>query len=406
MKITSHNISAFRLLWALPGIDLWVALVLFTVCFLLPSSLFTNGILSYVKPTYVLALCFLILRFWLSKNTLSLSGRNICLIASWLFLSTLAGFVNSDPLIALLPLVITLGFLIVKGLTYHDVKTFLSLSTTIFLIFAVGSIIAFILALVGFSPCAEFPNHDGRLNYYYYTSLTNTVFGNFIRPSAIFDEPGTYSFFICSLVAFRAMFRMREDKSIMLLLGGLITFSLAHVVFLIFYSVAFHRRFSVVVITLLLTILPLAGTLSDQSSPFWAFFLSRLGPGSDGTLISGDTRSLNLYQAYTYIDGFDLKSFLFSSGSSCFFRASGCKLVGHGATFLSPLVDYGLFVSLPYYYFLASPVWTLFHSRRLGVLQLLVVLLFLQRPYIHDVGYSFVALLSMGMPRLLRWRDS
>jgi len=40
------------------------------------------------------------------------------------------------------------------------------------------------------------------------------------------------------------------------------------------------------------------------------------------------------------------------------------------------------------------------------VLQLLVVLLFLQRPYIHDVGYSFVALLSMGMPRLLRWRDS
>ena len=110
---------------------------------------------------------------------------------------------------------------------------FLTLATALMLVLLIGAIIGFVLALNGVQPLFEIANSDGKPNYFFYTTFSTIRWGNVIRPSSFFDEPGAFSFMICAVSALRHL-RGRDSRITWLMLGmGFITLSLAHLVYVL-----------------------------------------------------------------------------------------------------------------------------------------------------------------------------
>ncbi len=128
---------------------------------------------------------------------------------------------------------------------FEILKT-VELSSKLLLFVLILTWISFFWALAGGGIVAEFRNIDGRMSALFLASFSNYWLpigeGDFIRPSGIYDEPGTYSFLICAVVFAREACNLDRRTSWYLLFLGLITTSLAHVVFLIFYFLHCKRQ--------------------------------------------------------------------------------------------------------------------------------------------------------------------
>ena len=136
-----------------------------------------------------------------------------------------------------------------------EVVGFVHLSTFVLIFLCVGALLSFFYALLGGAPLWGFPNPDGRENYLYLLSLTNSVWGGFIRPSAIYDEPGAFSFFICSVVTLRVLLGFDKKLTWFLALSGLITFSLAHIIFFVFFALSQKVRLKHILLTVLVCLI-------------------------------------------------------------------------------------------------------------------------------------------------------
>lgn len=118
------------------------------------------------------------------------------------------------------------------------INSAIEISSFFILILLLGAIVGFIIAFVGTPPVFDFPNPDGRPNYFFYTTLSNAVFGNIIRPSGIYDEPGALSLYICAIAAIRHIHGKNNFFTWVLLLLGFITLSLAHLIYVILHIMA------------------------------------------------------------------------------------------------------------------------------------------------------------------------
>ena len=122
-------------------------------------------------------------------------------------------------------------FLVLSFINKNHILCYTKLLTFFSIVLLIGSVIGFSYSLTGGKSSFSINNPDGRLNYFFLTTFSNTISSNLIRPSGIFDEPGALSFVVCLTVAFREMLKMpRLMSCIMLLLGG-VTTSLAHIIF-------------------------------------------------------------------------------------------------------------------------------------------------------------------------------
>ena len=124
---------------------------------------------------------------------------------------------------------------------------FLTLATAFMLVLLIGAIIGFALALNGAQPLFDIANSDGRPNYFYYTTFSNMRWGNVIRSSGLYDEPGAFSYMICAVSALRHL-RGRDARVTWLMLGmGFVTLSLAHLVYVLLHALAERSSFRNVV---------------------------------------------------------------------------------------------------------------------------------------------------------------
>jgi hypothetical protein len=110
------------------------------------------------------------------------------------------------------------------------------IGTPFFIILLIGAIVGFGYAMSGGSPLFEFPNHDTRMNRFFLTTCTNSPFVP-IRPSGVYDEPGTFSFYLCIFAVFRVLSGKNDILTYLMLLAGNITFSAVHAIFFAFYHV-------------------------------------------------------------------------------------------------------------------------------------------------------------------------
>lgn len=96
------------------------------------------------------------------------------------------------------------------------------------------SIVSFTLYSVWpIAPIYTLTNPDGRENSLYYFTFTKSALPFAIRPSFIFDELGTFFFVVCMGAVLRDLLGKSKAITGLMLLSGLITFSLAHLAVLL-----------------------------------------------------------------------------------------------------------------------------------------------------------------------------
>jgi len=274
-----------------------------------------------------------------------------------------------------------------------ELSIFIDIATWLILIMLVGGLLALVMVLNGAQPITSFPNPDGRTNYVFFLTFTNTYKEFFIRPAGIYDEPGAFSLVICMVAVFRHLLNKSYLLTWLILIMGFITFSLMHLVFVLMFALSCWRwtisksKSLGLLVFALIFFIGVGGELRDN-------LLSRISINPEGRL-SGDNRSgLMLNAANILLE--NPSAVLWGIDIDCTFNYENCKnrwgRIGENP--LSPLVHQGLFVSWPYYLVLLALGYLGFVSNN-KLIFLAVILIFLQRPYVLSFGYSLLAVLPL-----------
>ena len=272
---------------------------------------------------------------------------------------------------------------------------------------SVMTIIAFILVFIGYlHHVSKFVNPDGRIAYNYILTFSNVIItvgeNTLIRASSFFDEPGTFAFYIIFLIWINKLTFNNKKTEIILIIGGIITTSLAFYIIIFIYYISFYFRlkdakyFLITALTLMSLIFYLNQMRLDNpiSGLIYSLTIGRLSyVGEDNKVIQGDNRSEALI----------LASKIFSQNP--LFGLSPLKIEKNkifiGANPMGPLAYHGIigsvivFLHLIYlFYLLLNP--TIWKKGNMIKIKLFVSLLLLysQRPDV--MGYfSYLLVLLM-----------
>jgi hypothetical protein len=272
--------------------------------------------------------------------------------------------------------------------TNRHFDIFIDWSTNFIILLILGAYIGFFYALMGGMPILTFPNPDSRPNSLFLTTCTNAVFiGNLIRPSGIYDEPGALSFFICSICLLRTLANKNDFVTFLLLLFGLITFSLTH--FLIFLCCLIHfalkyrkkKYFSLLMILVTLSIMAIYIVLKSAIDEL---LLARFDTYED---IINNNRTDQLKICFNLLD---LKTFIFGRVSNHNFNF--IEITRKYGTFtenpLSPLILTGIITTWIYYLCLGSLLLAGILNKKYFFIFLSIIILFMQRPFFTSRSYS------------------
>jgi len=250
------------------------------------------------------------------------------------------------------------------------------------------SIIGFAYAYAGGQPLLSIANPDGRENSLFLTTMTNVWFETIIRPSFIYDEPGAFSFIVCATVALREVLGKSARTSYFLMLGGLITFSLAHVLVLLLFLVA---RLGILKTCLIAAAVSSGAILALSASDEFNFFTSRFAI-EDGRL-AGDNRSNQLDNLAEVIDP---EIFLFGD-IACHNRPDR-TCPEHGDISSSPATPVyrgGLLLLTAQIVTHAALIVAFFRRKAFRFAALALSLLLLQRPSFEGFGYGLITYMTL-----------
>lgn len=297
----------------------------------------------------------------------------------------------------LLQIYFILSVLTIFCLNDSDLKKTINYLTVIFLLLLFGAFIGIFYAYYQGDPIITITNPDGRSNSLFLTTFTNTIIGNAIRPSGIFDEPGALSFLVCILVCMRELFNFNRKISWLLLFMALVTTSVAHYIFCVFYLIYTlqHVKYSKKIILIFfsisigfLTMLLLIPAIKNLA---FELFLSRINSNL------GQDRIITTLNAISYLN---VSSFFWGLDSDCALGYQNCTLdkgyLNYGDNPLSLLVHWGLLISFPYYFSLFYSLWRGVVKKDLYIFGLFLLLL--QRPYIMSYGYSVLLVFALYYP--------
>ena len=362
------------------------------------SIVMISPVLPYlgIRGIFLAAAFLAVLVVVFRAGDMPIRGWFLGITVTALLLACVSALYWMDLRYVLAPVFLVFSLFLIQLADERALESFLSVATALMLIVLIGSIMGVVLALNGVQPLFEIPNNDGRPNYFFYTTFTNSWWGSIIRPSGIYDEAGALSFMVCSIAALRSL-RGRDSKVTWILLGlGFVTLSLAHLIYVFFHVLAERLRFRNIagIFATLLPLILIAGYLGGYDI-VEKRLLDRVTITEAGRL-AGDNRTQRLVNAAEHLAD-NPKSVLFGAHPSCRFDYLTCKekfpLMGENP--LSPLAFQGILLSWPYYLVLGA----LFLAPLFGRQYLVsfgIGALFLQRPYLLDMGYSLVGCLVLA----------
>lgn len=347
-----------------------------------------------IKKTFVVVAVLIYIILKIIKNDLGVDKRLIIVFVVLLLLSSITSLWWGLSLNNVLePLVVITSILLLYLSNMKTLERFVAYASWFLMCVLVMSWVGFILSINNVYSPKEFIDVDGSVIYYYLTTLASSGF-LYIRPSGIFDEPGTLSFVICSLVIYRKYLKMDMLFSWVLLFLGLITFSVVHVLCVLIFMLLERKRF-VYNVYLLLFVVVLYVIYSSMFKEAVDLELLRRFEYDQSTGFVGDNRSGRFINALKYVD---LDNIIFGLDGRLFYDYHNNigKYGDIGENFLSPLVIKGIFVSLPYY---VVVLWLLIIAFRKNSNYgfVVMVLMLLQRPYVTVSGYSLLSILPIVM---------
>lgn len=238
-----------------------------------------------------------------------------------------------------------------------DVLKYVQVASNIILFISLGALIGFFYAFFIGQPNFVFINPNGLINEVFLTTMTNSRWDSFIRPSGIYDEPGALSFFICGVCFLRHLLNFDKKKTMLILMLGLVTFSVAHIIYLGFYLVSisrirfnFRALFNLLIILILLMFIYFILVYTGAWEGISIIFFGRFDSESSG-LFPGDNRSMYFFNAIDYLNDHPL-NLLFGESMTTDFENVSLKYGVVGSNPLMPILSFGFFVSLPYYFIL------------------------------------------------------
>lgn len=277
----------------------------------------------------------------------------------------------------------------VANLRMTEIDTVIRYATLLLAILIVLAWIGMSYFMAGGGPIVGIVNPDGRDNLLYLTTFSNVVEGAYIRPSGIYDEPGAFSFFICALCVLREITGRSRNVTIALLIGGLVTLSIAHMIYLLLHLASFMLKinnrksiaaavFGALMVGGLLSIGPVQGMLREV-------IIERALKYQSGEI--GNTREQAILNIYA---GLSTDTVLYGFGRECVTRSPQCADDMGGAfgeNPLTPIVYGGLVLAWPYY---LTIVALLIYGAGAASRWFLAgfALLLMQRPYVLEFPYS------------------
>lgn len=366
----SANILISPLLYlSFSGIRLWMPIILVLFSALLILLLLNNILNLCIKQSIIFIFLFFIMcQFIYGIYCQSISAINY----------------NSGLILGIFLLIF------VKDIDRKDSKhmdIFIKWSTIFLLILIVGAYIGFLYHFTGGRVLLSFNNPDGRANRLYLTTLSNSVYFGFLRPAGIYDEPGAFSFFICSLSLLRILYNKNNRVTFLLLVSGIITFSLTHfliiICYLLYLAINYYRKRTFILL-LALTSIGIVIVYLLLKDALDAVLLRRV---SSVDFLFNNNRSR---QIPNVIDNLDLPTFFFgliADHNYNFLKMT--EYIGGDVSSnpLTPIIATGVIASLIYYIFLLSVLISALLKKKLFFIYLAIFILFIQRPYFSARGY-------------------
>jgi hypothetical protein len=209
-----------------------------------------------------------------------------------------------------------------------------------------------------------------------------------MRPSGFMYEPGQLSFYICLCVSCREFLGLPRKTSIIMILAGMVTQSLAHFIFIAIYFLYILIKLKKFTIRTVIKILPLfvvALLIYEMGFFDWAFDRALLFINDPLTW----PRFISYSNVLSEINGSILNLFFGPSK----ILASRELVDAYGENILTPIIYGGLLASWPYYFFILFSFIYIFRIGADGIIFIGIALLTFQRPYTLEFPYS----LSIGL---------
>ncbi|WP_312627721.1 hypothetical protein [Scandinavium sp.] len=359
---------------------------------LVPSTLFEliglPGIaISLLLMTFAVVICI--------SNKVSIT------LYFLIILITIASFILifkwSDVRYLVIPVSIGLSFLVIALLNGDGLNIFISISSRALLFILIGCWIGFVISLSTGGAEIKLFNVFGRDYFFYLTTFTVVKDNEFIRPSGIYLEPGHLIWILSSLLCIRRVRQNNLKMTVVLLLLGYITFSLAYIIFSAFFILSLlNIRNSL--ITFVIGILSFTAiSFSPVGNYTQQYIYERFQSSNDGGAIKGDNRSFRLLNAYDILQD-DPSVLVFGIKSRCYFEPDSCKqeLGLYGENPLTPLVGLGAVNSIIYYYALFAILALAIRYKELSLMMAVgIVAIYAQQPINLQLGYSVWPLLLL-----------
>jgi hypothetical protein len=275
--------------------------------------------------------------------------------------------------------------LIAASLTFSIFATKRNIAILIWLnvVILAGAWIGFAYAFYGGYPILEVTAPEiQRPLPLYFSTFTNSIILNVIRPSGIFDEPGALAMFSIMTVCLNELCRGDRAYSISILVLSLITFSLMSLIGILLYVMFMFNNNSTKNFIWLIAVLFILGIgYYFGGDVVQDLYLNRLVL-VDGRF-AGDNRITQV------IDFFDLvDSTIFFSGYDS--TNSPYLTVDQSSNPFTLLFSSGFFVWLPYFVVILWLLSFLFKGvAQIRFVALIMALLLLQRPYIFSMFWGF-----------------
>lgn len=313
--------------------------------------------------------------------------NTLALFSGLLLLASAAAMLVASQSATLFARLIPLPLLILSAAHASDDRDMQSRLCTaltgIMLVGVIGAIIGFFYAYFGGMPLFSIVNPDGRGNQFYLTTMTNFWYAGTIRPCFIYDEPGAFSFALCSTVLIRELLGRSPKLSYTLMLGGLITLSISHLIATMLY-LGFRAGVSKTLVVLAISLAILVPMLQENQQ--LAFFVDRFSI-EDGQL-AGDNRTEQIQNFFRVVT----PSVVALGDAACHSRPER-RCAEHGDITSSPVTPTyrgGIVLLIVQLALHLAIVVACFKGRTHAFAGILLTVLLLQRPYFSEIGYGFL----------------
>ncbi|MAL17443.1 MAG: hypothetical protein CL670_15370 [Balneola sp.] len=262
-------------------------------------------------------------------------------------------------------------------------ENFFRKSLILILIIYVLSAIDFLYAFGGNNHTEVIRNVGREYNhiYKYLFTITNSRIGDIIRVAGIYDEPGALVF-VQWLVVLTNSYKKNHKLINTINILSLLTFSVANLIILVVYYGGISIRnkksiYKIIAVALLgIILIQNYSNLKD-----FEFIINRFE--IENGELAGDNRSK---QIENFLNRVDANIFMFGQS------VNKVNEVDVSSSFVTPIYYNGILISWPYYVLLLLLFYYTLKYR--NEKYLILLLLLLQRPYLMEMGYSLLIVMT------------